>query len=140
MIIAIKSTYLLLPASNIAAKLDPGENDVERHPGEHKQHHDCHQHLDHLELGPLLHALHLAVLGVSRDVAVRHAYPDENVADGDQDGGHNVAEQQVGQQEVQVAVHAWWPHFQANLQVGHFLEDGHQVEEQSPRDGGGEGD
>ena len=29
---------------------------------------------------------------------------------------------------------------QADLQVGHFLEDGDQIEEQSPRDGGGECD
>lgn len=65
--------------------------------------------------------------------------PDEDVAHGDEYHRENVTEHHVGDEEVKGAVHGVGPDLDADLDVGGVGEDDYQVEEDGPRDGGGQG-
>lgn len=131
---------LFLPHLYLSTELDPREDNVQRQPRQHKEDDYGHEHLDHLHLGLLLHPLHLSVLGVRRDGSPPHLDPDENVAHGDEDHGEDVAEEEVGDEEVKRTVEVIGPDLQAEFGLRGIFEDDHQIEVESPGDGGGEGD
>jgi len=128
---------VLLPRHQPAAELDPGEYRVQRQPGRDEQHHHHGQHLDHLHLALLLDALHARALVVRGYGPPPHLHPDHRVAQRYGHRGHHVAQAQVAQQEVQVAVQVVRPHLQAQFQARGVLKYGHHVEEQRPRYGDG---
>jgi len=126
---------VLFPRHQPAAQLDPGEYRVQRQPGSDEQHHHHGQHLHHLHLALLLDAFHAGALVVSGYGPPPHLHPDHHVTQRYGHRGNHVAQAQVAQQKVQVAVQVVRPHLQAQFQVRGVLEYGHHVEEQRPRYG-----
>jgi len=97
-------------------ELDQRERHVQRQPRYREQHHDVHDHGDHLHLGPL-HHVGAVVHRLAGHLAPAHLLPDEHVAHGDHRQWQHVAQQQVGQHEVQVATLHGRPRLQADLQI-----------------------
>lgn len=87
-----------------------------------------------------MHSFHLSILRICRNCAFPYSDPYEDITEGYQDHGQDVAEQQVGDKEVQTAVQSFRPHFQTQEDIRRIVEDDHQVEEQGPGDRRGEGD
>lgn len=67
---------IVLPGLDLAAQLDPGEDHVQRQPGDDKEDDNRDEHLDHFHLALLLHSLHLRIFGVSWYVTFPHLDPD----------------------------------------------------------------